>query len=289
MQTQKECVLVTGANGQLGKCLQDASHLFSNLQFHFMGREHLPINDFRLVEQVCNTLRPTVIINAAAYTAVDKAEQEQELANLMNGYAVENLAVCAKHLNAKFLHVSTDYVFDGTAILPYTESHTTNPVNAYGGSKLLGEQLAIAVNPQTFVVRTSWVYSRFGNNFVKTMLRLMAERTTLNVVADQHGCPTFAVDLSEALLTIAFHQNEDGGIYHFSNQQPTTWFDFASEISAYKGFSCSVQPIPTEAYPTPAKRPAYSVMDCHKIFETFAIPPLNWIDRLHACLDSWDA
>jgi dTDP-4-dehydrorhamnose reductase len=281
MAADKPSILVTGANGQLGRSIQQLSEQFGTINFHFMGREHLPINDFALVDKVVETLRPFAIINAAAYTAVDKAETDTDNANLMNGYSVGNLATAAKRVNAKFLHVSTDYVFDGNGTQPYREDDPTNPVNAYGRSKLLGEQLALQENADSMVVRTSWVYSRYGANFVKTMIRLMLTRPQIGVVHDQVGCPTHANSLGAALVTMALApQQGTGGIYHFSNNGIISWFQFAEAICKAGGFNCTVNPILTTDYPTPAKRPVFSALSCQKMEDSFQIYQTPWQDAL---------
>lgn len=284
MQSIQQKILVTGANGQLGRCLQDLQQQYSHANFQFMGREHLPINDFALVDKVVEALQPTIIINAAAYTAVDKAESETDTANLMNGYAVGNLAAAATRVGARFLHVSTDYVFNGLGTTPYKETDATDPVNAYGKSKLLGEQLALQEHPEAVIVRTSWVYCKYGHNFVKTMLRLMAERPQLKVVADQTGAPTYAPDLAEALLTIAFAASRVPGIFHFTNAGCITWFDFAKAIAAFSQSACEVLPITTAEFPTPAKRPTYSLMDCSRLSNAYGITLAPWKESLQKCI-----
>ncbi|MES2646400.1 MAG: dTDP-4-dehydrorhamnose reductase [Bacteroidota bacterium] len=280
----KHTIVVTGANGQLGKCLQDIAPLYPGIKFIFLGRDELPIQEFDITKNVLETIRPSIVINAAAYTAVDKAETEISLALLINGYAVGNLAAVCNNIGAKFLHVSTDYVFDGNAIEPYSETDLVSPVNLYGASKLKGEELAVAANENTVVVRTSWVYSRHGNNFVKTMLRLMKERESIGVVDDQRGCPTYAIDLAEAIIALALQENT-AGIYHFSNSGPISWHQFAKTINDNISSNCIVNPIPTSAYPTPAKRPVYSALNNEKIISVTGIKQYDWEERLAVCLD----
>ena len=285
MDGHKPSILITGANGQLGRCLQLFESEHPAYTFLAMGREHLPIQDFALVDKVIENVKPSIIINAAAYTAVDKAEQEKDTANLVNGFAAGNLAAAAKRVGALFLHVSTDYVFNGKASVPYKENDPVDPVNIYGQSKLLGEHLAIKENPGSIILRTSWVYSHYGFNFVKTMIRLMSSRESIGVVNDQFGSPTYAPDLAEALLQIATGPHDKvPGIYHFSNRGNITWYDFAMGIKKAKSFSCEVNPITTGEFPTPAKRPFYSVLDCKKIESTFNIKLLDWESRLKECL-----
>lgn len=280
----KKKIIVTGANGQLGRCIQAAAADYPELECHFMGREHLPINDFQLVDKVIDTLKPDIIINTAAYTAVDKAESETDRANNINGFAVGNLAAAAKRNNALFIHISTDYVFNGLAKEPYTENFPTDPLNAYGASKLLGETLAMEENPEAVIIRTSWVYSRYGNNFVKTMCRLMSNRESIGVVSDQWGCPTLANDLAKALLDISMSGSKGSGIFHFCNEGVITWYDFAKAIQEIMAFSCKVNAIQTSDYPTPAKRPAYSALHCSRLKEIWGIEQRHWLDALKEAL-----
>lgn len=277
-------IVVTGANGQLGKCLQDLAPSYPDVAFYFLDREKLPLDQFEKVSETIKAIQPDIVINTAAYTAVDKAETEREAAFLINGGAVGNLATVCAEIGAKFLHVSTDYVFDGNGTQPYKETDAVSPVNSYGASKLEGEERALTANPASIVVRTSWVYSKHGNNFVKTMLRLMKDRPSIGVVSDQTGCPTFAPDLAEALIKMALAEPGKAGIYHFSNNGPITWFDFAAAIAAMSGSKCVVNPIPTTAFPTPAKRPVYSVMDNAKINADFGIEQKDWKLSLRKCL-----
>lgn len=277
-------IIITGKNGQLGNELQAIAALYPDYNFLYTDVAELDITNNKLVADYFDEHKPVACINAAAYTAVDKAENEQEIALKVNAEAVKNLAQgCRKH-NSKFIHVSTDYVFDGLATSPYKEDDQTNPVNYYGYTKLKGEQYALAENPSSIVIRTSWVYSTFGGNFVKTMLRLMKERESLNVVGDQFGSPTYAADLAKVILDIVKSidgSSEDkAGIYHYSNDGIISWYDFAVAIKEISGSNCKVNPIPTSAYPTPAKRPAYSAFDKYKIQLAFSITIPNWKDSL---------
>ncbi len=279
-------ILVSGANGQLGKCIHDVAGEFPGVEFIFLGREHFALERFDRVRQVLETIRPQWVINAAAYTAVDRAENESAMAFLINGEAVGHLAQACAAVGSRLVHVSTDYVFDGSASKPYREDDPVNPLGVYGASKLQGETLALQHAPESIIVRTSWVYSQHGHNFVKAMLRLMKEKERIGVVNDQLGCPTYAIDLARALVTIACHAQPRAGIYHYSNSGPISWYDFASAIGSLTQSACKVEPIPTSAYPTPARRPAWSVLDNTRIQQVFGIPQLPWKDRLQACLQA---
>jgi dTDP-4-dehydrorhamnose reductase len=285
----KPVVLVTGANGQVGKELRQLAARYSQFQFLFLSREDLPIHHLELVRNFFETAQPAYCINCAAYTAVDKAETEKDLALLVNAESVGVLAAVSKLYNTRFLHISTDYVFDGTATEPYKEEAPVNPVNFYGSTKLKGEEQCVQANADAIIIRTSWVYSTFGNNFVKTMLRLMKERQSLNVVSDQFGSPTYAADLAAAMLHIVSSENWQPGIYHYSNAGVISWYDFAVAIQELAGLNCTVNPIPTSAYPTPAKRPAYSVFDKEKIKKTYKLTIPQWKDSLKSCLTKIEA
>jgi dTDP-4-dehydrorhamnose reductase len=277
-------VLVTGANGQVGKELRKLSGNFPNLQFLFLSREDLAIHHFDLVRNFFRSFQPDVCINCAAYTAVDKAESEKDLAFLVNAESVGVLAAVCREQGTRFLHISTDYVFRGDGSKPYTEADETDPQNVYGASKRDGEIQAMAQNPDSVIIRTSWVYSVFGKNFVKTMMKLMQERDALNVVGDQWGSPTHARDLAASLMHIALSDAWTPGIYHYSNEGDITWFQFADAIREMTQSSCKVSPIPTSDYPTPAKRPAYSVMSKEKICRTYGIRLVPWRDSLGDCI-----
>ena len=280
----KPIILVTGQNGQLGNELKVLSKHYTQYDYIFTDVDELDITDAAKVESFFDRYKPAICINAAAYTAVDKAETDRELAMKINAYAVGNLAENCNNIDTAFIHVSTDYVFDGTATSPYIEDHPVSPVNFYGESKLKGEEIALAKHPSTVIIRTSWVYSFFGNNFVKTMLRLMKERESINVINDQSGSPTYAADLAEVIMQIAAKKENNGGIYHFSNEGIISWFDFAVAIKELAGMRCEVKPIDSSGYPTPAKRPAYSAMSKEKIKTTFGIQLKDWKDSLQQCL-----
>lgn len=275
---------MTGANGQVGKSLHKLAAAHPEAEFFFQGREDMPLENFEMIRTVFRTIRPDVLINCAAFTNVDLAESERTLAFQVNGEAVGVMAALCHEAGARFIHVSTDYVFPGNSSTPYREDDPTGPINAYGASKLEGEQQAFRFHTGSIIVRTSWVYAPYGRNFVRTMLRLMAEKPEINVVEDQLGCPTYAPDLADALLTIALAPEVPGGIYHFSNDHPTSWFAFAQAIARAIGSACKVNPIPTSLFPTPATRPAYSVLNCGKIHATLGIIPRPWEEALDDCL-----
>lgn len=282
-------VLVTGANGQLGQSIQFIANQYPNVQFIYTDYQELDITNFESCHTVFAKYKPQFCINTAAYTAVDKAESEAEKAHLINAIGPEILAKVCKEYDTILLHISTDFIFDGTSTQPYLETDIPNPQSVYGKTKLDGE-LAVQKNwEKHYIIRTSWVYSQFANNFMKTMLRLASERDSLSVVNDQIGTPTYAVDLAETLVTIIqssiIHHPSSFGIYNFSNEGQCSWYDFAAAIFHQKGISIDLQPIPTSAYPTPAKRPAFSVLDKTKIKNTFNIEIKEWQTSLSECLN----
>ena len=277
-------ILVTGANGQLGKELRVRSKSFSEYEFLFLSREDLPIHHYELVRNTFAAFKPDYCINCAAYTAVDKAESERDLAFIINAESVGILAAVSASMQCKFIHVSTDYVYDGACKGVHHEEDTPKPVSVYGESKLKGEREAVANNPESVIIRTSWVYSVYGNNFVKTMIRLMNEREEISVVDDQKGSPTWAADLASFIMHIVNYQFWNPGLYNFSNEGAITWFEFATEIKRLLGSSCKLNPIPTSAYPTPAKRPANSLMSKEKINRVFGYIAPDWKDSLSKCM-----
>lgn len=277
-------ILVTGANGQLGSELKFISPQYPQYKFTFVTREELPLDDDEKISDYFRLHQYDFLINCAAYTAVDKAEVEKELAWQINATAVGKLAVICRDNNTKFLHISTDYVFEGNANKPYNADDATNPQTVYGASKLEGEELAMSLNSDAIVIRTSWVYSSFGKNFVKTMLRLFQEKEEINVVNDQIGSPTYAKDLAEVIMKMITSGQWYEGIYHFSNEGEISWFDFAKAIKKLSGSNCKIYPISTSAYPTPAKRPAYSVLEKSKIQQHYGIQFRNWEESLADCL-----
>ena len=277
-------ILVTGSNGQLGKELKEASGAFSAFDFLFVSREELPLQETNTIIHFFETYRPAYCINCAAYTAVDKAETEVDRAFLINGESVGNLASVCEQFATRLVHISTDYVFDGSSATPLREDDPTNPINIYGASKLLGEQLALKLHADTIIVRTSWVYSEFGNNFVKTMIRLMREKDTIGVINDQVGSPTYASDLAIVILRIIGNGKFIPGIYNYSNEGQISWFDFAVAIRELTGSPCTLRPIPASQYPTPARRPHYSLLDKAKIREVYNADVPDWKDSLIACI-----
>ena len=277
-------ILVTGANGQLGQCLQKISSQFEEFEFIFTDSETLDITNKEEVNDFFWQNAPDFCINAAAYTAVDLAETDIEKAFLVNADGTENLAEACAENNAQFIHVSTDYVFDGENNLAYTEEDFTNPLGVYGASKLAGDELALEVNPCSVILRTSWVYSEFGKNFVKTMLNLFATKEELNIVADQFGQPTNANDLAEAIMKIIKSEKITPGIFNFSNLGRISWFDFAEKIAGLSEAKIKLNAIETSQYPTPAKRPKNSVLDLDKISKTYAVPLKPWEESLEDCV-----
>lgn len=273
-------VLVTGANGQLGQALQSIAKNYSEIQFVFTASKELDITNKDSIKAIFKKIKPDFCINAAAYTAVDKAESEPENAHLINVFGVKNLAEISKHFNTTLLQVSTDFVFDGEKNIPYKEQDATNPQSIYGQTKLEGEKAIQEILENYYIIRTSWLYSDFGNNFMKTMLRLAKERTSLSVVNDQIGTPTHAVDLAEALVKIILSDKKAYGIYHFSNEGAASWYDFAKKIFEINKVEIDLQPIPTSQFPTPAQRPKYSVLDKTKIKTVFGIDIKSWEDSL---------
>ena len=285
-------LLVTGANGQLGWELGQLAKAYPAFEFVLVDRSQLDLAFPETFEKIIQTIAPDCIINTAAYTAVDKSETEKALSYTVNATAVQTLASICKKLAIPFMTYSTDYVFDGEATEPYLSSTKMDPVNYYGSTKAAGETLAMEVNENTIIIRTSWVFSSHGNNFVKTMMRLMKERDQLNIVADQKGRPTYAKDLAMATMKMIEAMNAGKsikGVYHFANTGETTWFDFAATIKAIAGLDCALNPIETKDFPTPAKRPAYSVLDTSKIEEALSIAIPHWEDALISCMKEIEA
>ncbi len=282
-------IIVTGAGGQLGRELQILANSFPprdfGFDFVFADRRQLPIENQDQVNAFFKEHRPAFCINCAAYTAVDKAESEKEAAFRINGDAPGYLAKACRYTGARLIHISTDYVFDGSSATPLKEDDSTAPINIYGASKLEGEKQALQAHPDgALVIRTSWVYSEFGNNFVKTMIRLMTERPAINVVNDQIGSPTYAADLATAIFHIITAPHFVPGIYNYSNEGEISWYEFALAIHQLIGSNCTVSPIASANYPTPARRPHYSLLDKSLIKKTYGLPIPDWFTSLRTCI-----
>lgn len=279
-------ILLTGANGQLGHCFQD--RLPEGWEIWATDTSELDITDKAAVLKAVEDYKPTAIVNAAAYTAVDKAENDSKIAELVNKIGPENLAIAAAQSNSFFIHVSTDYVFDGTSTEPYTESDVTNPLGVYGSTKLLGEIAVKDVYPQAIVLRTAWVFSEYGNNFVKTMLRLGKEKKILSIVSDQRGCPTYAGDIAQSIIEL-LRIRASGGIYHYCGNSEVSWSEFAKKIFDTAVLMNKLDSVPvvneitTDQYPTPARRPLYSTLNNDKI-NRLGILSSDWVSQLNNVL-----
>ena len=277
-------LLITGANGQLGNEMRVLSAEYPEYSYFFTDVEELNICNEQAVMDYVEDHQIHVIVNCAAYTAVDKAEEDVELCTKLNADAVGYLAKAAEAFGAEFIQISTDYVFDGTAHIPYQETEPTCPNSVYGSTKLAGEQNALTLCTRSMVIRTAWLYSTFGNNFVKTMIRLGRERDSLGVIFDQVGTPTYARDLARAIFA-AIRQGVTPGIYHFSNEGVCSWYDFTKAIHRLAGITtCNVKPLHTSEYPTKAKRPHYSVLDKRKIKEVYHVEIPYWEESLKECI-----
>lgn len=279
-------IIVIGSNGQLGNCIRKIAPDFElDYEFVFTDSQTLDITDETQVNTFFNNEKPDFCINASAYTAVDLAEKESEKAFAVNADGVAHLAQACLDNKTILIHVSTDYVFDGETNLDYSEDDFTNPIGVYGESKLKGEELALEINPKTIILRTSWLYSEFNKNFVKTMLNLFSQKDELGIVADQYGQPTNANDLAEAIMNIIDTPTKIFGVFHFSNYPETTWFEFAKKIAEFSKSSVKLNALTTEQYPTPAKRPKRSTMCLDKIEETYKIEPKHWENSLEECVE----
>jgi len=278
-------IAVSGSNGQLGKEIARLAPGFPSFRFDFLTRENFPLEEPEKIQSWLQNNPVDWFIHGAAYTAVDKAESEKEKAWRINALAPGIIARTLSERQTPMVQVSTDYVFDGTSSVPLKEEAPTQPVNTYGESKLGGEKEVLKNNPQSMVIRTSWLYSSYGNNFVKTMIRLMREKDTIRVVDDQTGSPTYAGDLAGAILEIIGSGRVVPGIFHYSNEGMTSWYAFAAEIKKLINSNCHVLPIPSSGYPTPAKRPAYSLMDKSKIRKEYGLHIPDWQSSLAFCLE----
>jgi dTDP-4-dehydrorhamnose reductase len=282
-------VLVTGGQGQLGKSLAARAFYHPSLNLHFFDLPELDIQDMESIAFIIKELNISIVINAAAYTAVDQAESEPEAAFAVNAIATANMASLLAGLQVPLLHISTDYVFDGCAHSPYREDDPVAPQSEYGRTKLAGERGVMESGVNGLIIRTSWLYSEFGKNFFRTMLRLADERSEIRVVQDQIGSPTYAADLAEAILSLVPQLMGRNGveIYHFCNTGETSWYGFAAAIMQLAGKTCAVLPIPGTDYPTPAKRPAYSVLNTNKIRRDFNLQIPSWEDGLRRCVENY--
>lgn len=277
-------ILITGANGQLGTELHEILEREFPGQTLYTDVQELDLTNAKAVDSYVANNEITHIVNCAAYTAVDRAEEEKMLCAAVNTDAVKNLAMAADANGAKIIHISTDYVFDGTNHRPYRESDKVNPISQYGTTKRKGETLLLALAPQAIIIRTAWLYSAHGNNFVKTMLRLADSQPEIKVVCDQIGTPTFARDLARAVVKVLQSHQWVPGIYHFTDEGAASWYDFAKAIFRIAGKDVKVTPIPTEDYPTPASRPSYSILDRTRIKVTYGIEIPHWEEALADCL-----
>ena len=285
-------VLVTGANGQLGKSLRDIVSMHqTSIVFIFTDRAQLDTSQTQNIKSYLDQHPVDVIVNCAAYTLVDQAESEIEIANQINHLSVKKLAELAQHRQIKLMHISTDYVFDGLSSKPYTEDEATNPLSVYGTTKLRGEQaVQTTMDHNALIIRTSWMYSEYGKNFVKTMLKLGLEKDQISVINDQIGSPTYALDLADVIMTILQSQhfrqaNFKTQLYHYTNQGNCSWYDFAQTIFQMANIDCKVKPINTTQYPLPAMRPAYSVLNTKKIEQDFDLNIPRWKICLKRCID----
>jgi dTDP-4-dehydrorhamnose reductase len=280
-------ILITGSKGQLGNEIRVLAENYPDFDFIYTDIEELDITDGGKVDAFFVANQPDVIVNCAAYTAVDKAESDESMALLINAKAVENLTKSASKSKTLMIHISTDYVFDGKLYLPYIESDTTSPQSAYGRTKLAGEEAVLKFASKGMIIRTSWLYSAFGNNFIKTMIKYGTERDELRVVYDQIGTPTYAKDLAKAVLDIIPYATKKTGveIFHYSNEGVASWYDFAIAIMNYAGISCRIKPITTKEYPLPAPRPCYSVLNKSKIKDSYKIDIPYWVDSVKDCIN----
>jgi len=273
-------ILVTGATGQLGSELSVLAPSYPKYEWVFANRTQISLDNLELLQSQLEAINPDFIFNCGAYTAVDKAESEKNLAFKVNHLAVELIAKYARENNSKLIHISTDYVFDGSSSIALNEEAETNPINVYGESKLAGEISCLKENPESIIIRTSWVYSKFGNNFVKTMQRLMHERDEISVVNDQIGSPTYAADLAQAMINILESSKWVPGIYNYSNEGEISWYEFALSIKEFGSYNCKVGGIPSSSYPTPAKRPSFSLLSKEKIKTIYNMDVPNYKESL---------
>jgi dTDP-4-dehydrorhamnose reductase len=280
-----QTILITGSHGQLGNEMQQAANRFPDFNYLYTDVEDLDICDKAALSTFVKANHVNIIVNCAAYTAVDKAEDDVELCYKINSDAVLNIGEVATENGLKVVHVSTDYVFDGTNHIPYKEDQEVCPATVYGKSKLAGEQALFSSCKQAVILRTAWLYSSFGNNFVKTMMKLGTERDSINVIFDQIGTPTYAADLADAILKVLSHETFVPGIYHFSDEGACSWYDFTKSIHRIAGISCDVRPIEAKDYPARTPRPHYSVLNKAKIKSTYGIVLPHWEESLEKCIE----
>ena len=277
-------ILVTGSNGQLGYELKNNSLIKNNSDWLFTDRQSFNISDLDNINIYLDTCKPNIIINCAAYTSVDKAEDDFETANTINHKSVELIAKWSNNNNCKLVHISTDYVYDGTSLIPIKEDMQANPVNNYGKTKLFGDIACLKNNPSSIIIRTSWLYSSFGNNFVKQMINLMKSNSELKIINDQVGSPTYARDLAKTILDLITHKDWIPGIYHYTNFGKVSWFDFANDIKSIYGFNTVINSMSSQEYSIKIKRPKYSLLDNSKIKNTFDINQMNYLVSLNKCI-----
>jgi dTDP-4-dehydrorhamnose reductase len=277
-------ILVTGKNGQLGSELKKISHINNNFEWIFTDRQSFEISDLDNINIYLNKCKPNIIINCAAYTSVDIAENDFELANIVNHKAVGFIAKWCNYNKCNLIHISTDYVYDGNSTHPYFESDQTNPLNNYSKTKLLGDIACQKNNPCSIIIRTSWLYSSYGNNFVTNMVNAMEKKDKIQVVNDQFGSPTYAGDLASTILLLIKNKKWHSGIYNYSNNGSISWYDFASEIKSICGFSTILKPISTKEYSQKVLRPKYSTLDNSKIINTFNIKQMDYLESLNRCI-----
>jgi dTDP-4-dehydrorhamnose reductase len=278
-------VLVIGSEGQLGSELKKISKNYGNIFWIFSNINELDLSDQGSINNNLNKINPSIIINCAAYTNVDKAEKEFVLANLINHKAIDTISKWTSIKNSKLIHFSTDYVFDGLTETPYDENSICNPINEYGRSKLNGELACLKNDPSSIVIRTSWLYSSFGKNFLKTMIELMNKNNSIKVVGDQFGSPTYAFDLAKLVLNIIMNYKTESGLFHYSNEGVTSWFEFAKSIKEFYDIDCEIIRVSFEEYNRPAKRPKYSILNKSKIKKTFNLEIPNYKESLKKCIE----
>ena len=278
-------VLVIGSDGQLGLEFQKISNSYDSLSWVFSTIKTLDLSRLDTIGSFLNEIKPSIIINCAAYTNVDKAETESELVDIINHNAVDIISKWTSEHNKKLIHVSTDYVFDGLSNIPLSENSKTNPVNEYGSSKLKGEIASLKNDPTSIIIRTSWLYSSFGNNFVKTMIELMKKNKSIRVVNDQIGSPTYAYDLAKVIVKIIMYYKTESGLFHYSNQGEISWFEFARSIREFYKLDCKIIGVSTDEFKTLAKRPKYSLLDKSKIKKTFNLEIPNYKQSLINCIE----